>query len=73
LESCKTPLSLALLLGILKRSNRVKVGQTILKPLLDAGLLAMTHPDKPNSPKQKYVMTLQGEELLEQIHADSIE
>ncbi len=73
LAKSKKPLSLLQLSEFLKRSDRTKLRQTILTPLLDAGLLAMTHPDKPNSPKQKYVMTLQGEELLEQIHADSIE
>jgi predicted HTH transcriptional regulator len=73
LTRSKKPLSLLQLSEFLKRSDRTKLRQTILTPLLHAGLLAMTHPDKPNSPKQKYVMTLQGEELLEQIHADLIE
>lgn len=27
----------------------------ILMPLIESGLLALTLPDKPNSPKQKYV------------------
>jgi predicted transcriptional regulator len=52
---------------ILNRSDRTKLRQTILKPLLDAGLLAMTRPDKPSSSKQKYVTTPLGEELLEQL------
>ena len=28
--------------------------ETILKPLLDQGKLALTKPDVPNSPNQKY-------------------
>jgi ATP-dependent DNA helicase RecG len=73
LINCKKPRSLSELSEILKRSNRTKLKQTVLTPLLEAGLLAMTYPDKPNSPKQKYVMTPQGKELLEQITDDSIE
>lgn len=61
----KKPLSLLQISEFLKRSDRTKLKQTVLAPLLDAGLLAMTHPDKPNSPKQKYVVTPQGEEWLE--------
>lgn len=32
-----------------------------LKPMLEAGYLAMTIPGKPHSPKQKYVATVKGE------------
>jgi ATP-dependent DNA helicase RecG len=73
LARSKKPLSLLQLSEFLKRSDRTKLKQIVLTPLLDAGLLARTYPDKPNSPKQKYVMTPQGEELLEQINDDSIE
>jgi len=67
LAASKTPLSLLQLSESLKRSNRTKVAQTIINPLLEAGFLAMTHPDKPNSSKQRYVITPEGEKLLEQI------
>jgi ATP-dependent DNA helicase RecG len=67
LRNCKKTRSLSELSEILKRSNRTKLKQAVLTPLLDAGLLAMTHPEKPNSPKQKYVITPLGDEWLDQI------
>jgi predicted transcriptional regulator len=38
---------------------------SVLKPLLDSGLLEMTIPDKPRSSKQKYRLTDKGRALLE--------
>lgn len=67
LAKSQKPLSLLQLSEFLKRSDRTKLKQTVLAPLLEAGLLAMTYPDKPKSPKQKYVITPLGEEWLEQI------
>jgi ATP-dependent DNA helicase RecG len=57
---------------IFQRSDRTKFKQTILEPLLEAGWLAMTHPDKPNSSKQKYVTTLQGKEILAQSREETL-
>ena len=39
----------------------------ILRPALKAKLVEMTLPDKPNSQKQRYRRTAQGEALAEQI------
>jgi ATP-dependent DNA helicase RecG len=39
-----------------------------LQPALDAELIAMTIPDKPNSSLQKYRITEQGLALLAQRH-----
>ncbi|MCG8572344.1 MAG: transcriptional regulator, partial [Spirochaetes bacterium] len=36
-----------------------------IHPALAAGMIEMTIPDKPNSSKQKYRLTLKGKELLE--------
>ena len=47
------------------RSNRTKFKKSIIDPLLRAGLLEMTDPDSPNSPKQKYRLTDNGKALLE--------
>jgi ATP-dependent DNA helicase RecG len=45
--------------------NKTRFRDQILAPLLDAGLLAMTLPDKPRSSKQQYQTTLAGREFLE--------
>ena len=41
--------------------------QSILKPLLNEGILEMLYPDAPNSPKQKYTTTKKGKELLKSL------
>ena len=45
-----------------KNKNRFR--QTILKPLVDTGLVEPTIKDVPNSPKQKYALTPKGRELI---------
>jgi ATP-dependent DNA helicase RecG len=47
--------------------NKTRFRDQILAPLLDAGLLEMTVPDKPRSPKQRYRATAAG---LEAVRAD---
>jgi ATP-dependent DNA helicase RecG len=42
------------------RSDRTKFRNQVLRPLLDAGLLEMTVPDKPRSSKQQYRTTAAG-------------
>jgi len=46
------------------RQNRTKFRDGIVKPLIEAGLLEMTIPDKPRSGKQKYQLTEKGRLLL---------
>ena len=46
-------------------TDGTKFRNKYLKPLLNAGLLAMTVPDKPRSSKQQYVTTAAGKEALE--------
>ncbi len=46
------------------RTNRTKFRNQILAPLLDAGLVEMTVPDKPRSPKQQYRITEAGRAAL---------
>ena len=48
-----------------KNKNRFR--QTILKPLVDSGLVELTIKDVPNNPKQKYVLTDEGREKLQAI------
>lgn len=49
------------------RSDRTKFRHQVLNPLLDAGLIEMTIPDKPRSSKQRYRLTQKGRKLLAQI------
>jgi ATP-dependent DNA helicase RecG len=51
--------------------DRERFMASVLKPLLDGGLLEMTIPDKPRSSKQKYRLTEKGRRLLTQMAEDS--
>ena len=46
------------------RRDSTKFRNQVLKPLMEAGWLEMTIPDKPRSSKQKYRVTAKGQELL---------
>ena len=46
------------------RSDRTKFRNQVVRPLLDAGLLEMTIPDKPRSSLQQYRTTAVGERAL---------
>lgn len=51
---------IATLMSWVGRSNRSKFRDVVLSPLLTLGLVEMTIPDKPNSSKQRYRLTLAG-------------
>jgi len=53
--------SLSAALGLKDRKHFV---DAYLQPALDAGLVAMTVPDKPRSSKQRYRLTERGQALL---------
>ena len=53
------------------KRNRTKFRNQVIKPLLEAGLLEMTIPDKPQSSKQKYRVTTRGRDLLAELDSDS--
>lgn len=53
------------LMAIMNRSDRTKFRNQVLNPLLEAGLVEMTIPDKPRSSKQKYRLTKIGWQFLE--------
>ncbi len=56
LEYCKKPRSRKEIQNYLKMKHRNNFKKQILNPLLKCGLLKMTIPDKPSSPKQKYII-----------------
>jgi len=60
LQKCRQERALRDLIAITGRSDRTKFRNQVLNPLLDAGLLEMTIPDKPRSSKQKYRLTSKG-------------
>ena len=64
LRNCLIEQAIPELMLIRGRSNRTKFRNQVLKPLMEAGWLAMTIPDKPTSSKQKYRVTSLGRELL---------
>lgn len=46
------------------QTNRYRFIKTAIHPLIDLGWLKMTIPDKPNSSKQKYVISLRGKQYV---------
>jgi hypothetical protein len=49
----------------LQLKARRNLRERYLKPALDAGLIEMTIPDKPNSRLQKYRLSKKGKEVLQ--------
>jgi ATP-dependent DNA helicase RecG len=61
--SADAPRSIGELMAATGYKQRPYFKATHLKPLLDGGVIRMTVPDKPNSSKQKYVLTDAGLKL----------
>ncbi|WP_044413203.1 AlbA family DNA-binding domain-containing protein [Thiomicrospira microaerophila] len=57
LEYCLEPRTTAEMMQFLALKDRKSFREAWLAPLLQAGLVSMTLPDKPSSPKQKYQTT----------------
>jgi ATP-dependent DNA helicase RecG len=66
LEASGDPQPLQTLMQRSGRSDRTKFRNQVLRPLLEAGLLAMTIPDKPRSRLQRYRTTKAGKRLLDE-------
>jgi len=56
------------LMKIAKRKDRTKFRDQVLSPLLEAGLIEMTIPGKPTSPKQTYSLTEKGRKNARLVH-----
>ena len=52
-------------MAVTGRSDRTKFRNQVLNPMLDAGLLEMTIPDKPTSRNQRYRLTSKGKTIYE--------
>lgn len=64
LELANVPRALAELMVPSGRSDRTKFRDQVVAPLLEAGLLERTRPDKPRSSKQQYRLTEAGRQRL---------
>ena len=60
----KEPQSLKLLMQLTGDTNRGRFKNNVLSPILDAGFVVPTITDNPNSPKQRYILTEKGKELI---------
>jgi len=65
LHKCLEDSTLVDLMALIGRSDRTKFRNQVLNPLLDAGLIEMTIPDKPRSSKQQYRLTDRGRRWVE--------
>ena len=61
---CSEPRSFAELMSFMDVTDRTKFRRKYIHPLLKAGILEQTIPDKPNSRNQKYQLTIKGIELI---------
>lgn len=64
LSSATVPIQRKEILKKVRLINNVKNFNTYLDPLIKINWLTMTIPDKPTSPKQKYLTTLKGHLVL---------
>jgi len=64
LRKCLVESSLLDLMAVTGRSDRTKFRNQVLGPLMKAGLIEMTIPDKPRSSKQKYRLTEKGRKAI---------
>ena len=63
IRNCLPTNAIGELMQVTGRSNRTKFRDQVLKPLMEAGWLEMTIPEKPRSSKQQYRLTAKGREL----------
>jgi len=64
LRLCCQEQPLVAMMNVVGRQNRTKFRDGLVKPLIEAGLLELTIPDKPRSRLQKYRLTEKGRQAL---------
>lgn len=64
LAFCLEPQSRQALQSFCQLTDREHFRKQVLRPLLESGILLLTLPEKPNSPKQHYVLSEVGKTLL---------
>ena len=65
LRLCEKEQPITILMNNFEWNNRSKFKKKFINPMLDMELLSMTIPEKPQSSKQKYIITEKGKELLQ--------
>ncbi len=65
LRLCRQEQPLVAMMNVVGRQNRTKFRNAIVRPLIEAGLLELTVPDKPTSRLQRYRTTAAGLTVLE--------
>ena len=64
LRQCFKESAIGALMAIAERTDRTKFRNQLLNPLIEAGFIEMTLPEKPKSSKQKYRLTKKGAQYL---------
>ena len=67
---CEEVRTIAEMLSYMSYSDRTKFRKKYIYPLLDAEIIQMTIPKKPNSRNQKYQLTAKGLELIEHLKSN---
>ncbi len=71
LRRCVSEQELTELMDIAETASRAECRNEILPPLLKAGLLEMTIPQKSRSSKQQFRLTAKGMDYLKRLRIDS--
>jgi len=66
LRTCLHPVKMKDLISITGFKHRTNFKKNYINPLVNDGLLALTVPDKPSSPNQRYITTKKGSDVLGQ-------
>jgi predicted HTH transcriptional regulator len=69
LRKCLIPKGITDLMQAAGRANRTKFRDQVIKPLMEAGYIAMTIPNKPRSRNQQYQTTESGKAALDALNS----